>query len=342
MKRNKIILIMPGRVGLYLRDKLPPLFYYLTKNLFTWLISKRVTIPLAILSLVSYLKQGGFNVVVIDGRVEDALKRLEHELNDDVLYVGISILTGQHITYGLYCAEKVRKYNKAIPIVWGGVHATLTAEQTLSTCSLADIVVRGEGEITIVELSKALHDGTDLSKVIGISYKKNDQILHNEDRPFMDFNSQLDIDYSSLDPKYYQFDNFTYQSERGCPHRCEFCDVLVMHRRSFRKKSGERVLQELKSINDLFHPSRIAFVDDCFFADFKRANVIIDGLIKAKMGFKWHASCRAQYFKKTDAEFWKKAKSSGLSEVYVGVESGSQKILDYIKKDCTVEDILNG
>ncbi|MDQ7837066.1 MAG: radical SAM protein [Thermodesulfobacteriota bacterium] len=341
-KAQKIILIMPGEIGLYLKDKLPPLIYKATRDIFSRLLQKKVTLPLSVLALAPYLQKAGFEPVIIDGRVEDSIKRLNEELDDKVVFVGISCLTGSSVFFGLQCAQHVRKVNPKIPIVFGGVHVTLTPEQSLRTSEFVDIVVRGEGEHTAAELAKCLTDGGDLSKVDGVSYKKDGEIIHNQDRPFFSFNDQLEFDYSLLNMDNYDLSRFLYQSERGCPHRCQFCDVLVVHRRTFRKKSAEMVLKDMKGIYDKYKPDKLILVDDCFFADFKRATAVIEGLIGMKLDMKWHASCRAQYFRRTTVDFWKRAKESGLVEVYVGVESGSQKILDYIKKDCTIGDIKSG
>jgi radical SAM superfamily enzyme YgiQ (UPF0313 family) len=342
--KNKIILIYPGPLGLYLKNDLPSFILDnpVSKRFLSYILNRKVTLPLSILCLHSYLKKEGFTVVLIDGRVEDSLTRLKEELNNDVLYVGISALTGNMIHYGLFCAEYVRHYDPGIPIVWGGVHVTIATQESMSTSELIDIAVRGEGEITAVELAKALQNSFDLSEVLGISYKKDGNIHHNPDRPFMDFDTQLEIDYDVLPlGRYDTKDTLLYQSERGCPHRCAFCDVVIVHRGKFRQKKAETVLRDFEKIHAKLSPRRIQLVDDCFFTDLKRAKVIIDGLIDRDLGIQWHASCRAQYFRKTDVEFWQHAKKSKLDDLYVGGESGSQKILDYIKKDCTVEDILN-
>lgn len=342
MKKNKIILIMPGEIGLYLKDKLPPLLYKATKRGFARLLQKKVTLPLSILCLIPYLKRAGYEVVAIDGRVEDSLQRLTQEVDESVLYVGISCLTGSSIFFGLCCAEHIRKLNPRVPLVWGGVHVTLTPDQSLRTSEFVDIVVRGEGEFACVELADYLSQGGGLSGVLGISYKQNGEIFHNEDRPFMDFDEQLPFDYDVLNMAYYDLDRFLYQSERGCPHRCQFCDVLVVHRRSFRKKSAEKVLKDIKGISDSYKPKKLILVDDCFFASTERANTVIQGLIDMNLDMEWHASCRAQYFRRYNTDYWKWAKKSKLCELYVGSESGSQKILDYIKKDCKLEDIYEG
>lgn len=344
MKKNKVILIMPGEIGLYLKDRLPAPIFKLMRPFFNKILKMPVVIPLALLTLGAYFKRAGFDPVIIDARVEDPIERLVKELDDRVVYVGFSALTGSHVKYSLMIADHVRKVRPNIPLVWGGVHVTLVPEQSLRTSDLVDVVVRGEGEITGVELAQALSEGMPLEGLLGIGYKDKTtgNVVLNEERPFFPFTEQLDIDYSLVDMERYDNNVFLYQSERGCPHRCSFCDVLVVHKRTFRKKTGEQVLEDLKRIHEKFKPGKVVFVDDCFFADFKRARIVIDGLIKMNLNMKWHASCRAQYFSKTDVDFWKYAKQSGLDEVYVGTESGSQEILDYINKDCTLEDILNG
>ncbi|MCX6765348.1 MAG: radical SAM protein [Candidatus Nealsonbacteria bacterium] len=342
--KNKIILIYPGPLGLYLKGELLSVILDnpLSKRFFSYVLNRKVTLPLSILCLVPYLKNAGFKIALIDGRVEDSLARLKEELSDEVLYVGISALTGNMIHYGLFCAEYVRNYNSSIPIVWGGVHVTIATQESMSTSELIDIAVRGEGEITAVELAKVLQNNGNLSEVLGISFKKDGEIYHNPDRLFMDFDTQLEIEYDALPLNRYDItDTLLYQSERGCPHRCAFCDVVIVHRGKFRQKKAETVLRDFERIHTTLSPRRIQLVDDCFFTDLKRAKVIIDGLIDLNLGIQWHASCRAQYFRKTDVEFWKLAKKSRLDDLYVGGESGSQRTLDYIKKDCTVEDILN-
>lgn len=341
--KNKIVLIMPGVIGHYLKEKLPNCIANARwfQNFFAGDFRFGISIPLSLLAIAPYLIQDGFEVKIIDGRVEDASKKIYQEVDENTLYVGITALTGSMIKYALYDAAVIRKINSNIPIVWGGVHVTLSPEQSLATSDLVDIVVRGEGEETSVELAKALQSHGDLSTIRGISWKKGREIIHNVDRPFMDFNKQLPLNYDLINLDWYDTKSaLLYQSERGCPHRCSFCDVVIVHRKKFRAKTAEQVIRDFRDLYDKFKPDKIHLVDDCFFSDIKRANAIIDALIEDKTrDIKWHASCRAQYSRKLDVEFWEKAKRSGLIEVYVGAESGSQKILDYIKKDCTVDDV---
>lgn len=333
---------MPGEVGFYLRNRLPASLARSRKlqRWFSNLFKNQVTLPLSLLAIAPYLEKEGFNVVIIDGRIEDARLRIAEELDGSVLYVGISALTGSMIAYGLYCAEVVRQTRPDVPIVWGGVHVTLSPEQSLATSPYVDIVVRGEGELTAAELAKALSTGSSLASVKGISWKSGGGIVHNPDRELMDFSAQLPLNYDLLRlDRYDTKDILLYQSERGCPHRCAFCDVVIVHRRKYRHKGVDNVLRDFEYLAGKFQPRKIQLVDDCFFADLKRAGAIMEGLIRLNLGVQWHASCRVQYTKNTDVAFWERARESGLSEVYVGAESASQRILDYIKKDCTVEDI---
>lgn len=342
--KNKIILIYPGPVGVYLDGKLPSILskQKVIQNIVNRALIRPVVLPLSTLTLIPYLAKEGFEVVHIDGRVEDSIKKLGEELDDNVLFVGISALTGNMIRYGLRYAKYIRAYNPDMTIVWGGVHVTLSPQQALETSEYVDIVVRGEGEHTIVELAKTLQSGGGLSGVLGISYKDHGGVHHNDHRPFMEFDKQLDLNYDILSlEKYDTKDTLLYQSERGCPHRCVFCDVVVVHRKKTRKKSAQNVLKDFEYLANKFKPGKIHLVDDCFFFDLNWASEIIEGLIKKNLNINWQASCRAQYFNRTDVNYWKRARESGLDELYVGVESGSQRMLDYMKKDCTIDDIYN-
>src|SRR5574340_489898 len=255
MKKNKIILLMPGEIGFYLRDKIPNIIAKrkFVQNFFRHLFLRKVTIPLQFMAIAPYLQKAGFEVVIIDGRVENAEDRLKQEIDDQVVYVGITALTGSMIAYGLFCAEIIRRIAPRIPLVWGGVHVTLAAEEALLTSDLVDIVVRGEGEHTAVELAQCLNGTGDFSGIMGVSWKQDDLVKHTGDRDFMDFGSQLPFDYNLLDADKYNTETLLYQSERGCPHRCAFCDVVIVHRRKFRQKNAQQVLNDIKTLYDTFH-----------------------------------------------------------------------------------------
>lgn len=299
--------------------------------------------PLSILSLAGPLIENGFSPVLIDLGTEGNWKNIIDNNIGRTVFVGISTMTGLGIKIGLEVAVYIREKMPRMPIVWGGVHPTILPEQTLKN-QFVDIIVRGEGEGTIVELARSLQQGTDVDNIRGISYKEDGRVIHNENRDFLDLETLPMVPYNLIDMDNYDISSstsrFSYQSARGCPHRCAFCDVVAFNRGSFRAKSVEKTIMELSEIVKKYNPARIEFVDDNFFVNKNRVELLCREILKRELKFKWVASCRADYFSKFDLDFLKLVKSAGCSSIYVGAESGSQRILDYIKKGIKVEDII--
>ena len=151
--------------------------------------ARRPKLPNNILLVGTALHHAGYKVKLIDQAMEEEWKHtLLKVLQEDVICIGISSTTGNQISYGLEIAKFIRTHSDR-PIVWGGIHPTLLPEQTLEN-EFVDIVVRGEGEETIVELTNALQDDKSLNGISGVSYKENGRIVHNPDRAFLDLKEQ--------------------------------------------------------------------------------------------------------------------------------------------------------
>jgi len=134
---------------------------------------------------------------------------------------------------------------------------------------------------------------------------------------------------------------FDYQSSRGCPFRCGFCYNTVFCNRRYRKKSAGKVLEELFLLQERYGVENFAFADDEFFIDKKRVEAILDGIIaRGKLGIT--ASCRLDIVQRFSDELLEKMKMAGISHVFFGAESGSDRILKKIKKDIKRKDIILG
>ena len=123
-------------------------------------------------------------------------------------------------------------------------------------------------------------------------------------------------------------------------HRCGFCAISSFYGKQWLAYTPERTVREMKMLVDKYKVNGIIFSDDNFFIDRKRVERICDLLIKEKLNVKWGAMCRCSYFARYDDAFIDKLRASGCESLFFGAESGSQKILDYIKKDIKVEDII--
>lgn len=295
-------------------------------------------LPLPLLYLSSALRDVGYSPRILDLR----LQKYKDVPLDDVLCIGISTMTGSMITCGLEFAKYVRSVNPELPIIWGGIHPTLLAEQTIKN-EYVDIVVRGEGEKTIQELVHALEGRRSLDTVDGVTYKCKGEIKNNPDREFIDMNSlKIELPYELLNLKKYELGYFPIHTSRGCPYRCGFCYNLAFNKRRWRAKTAAAVLDEIEYVIKKFGVHYISFTwEDEFFINKNRVQDICEGLLRRGLKIKWAAFCRFNHFYKFDREFIQLLERSGCVTLSFGAESGSQRMLDeVIKKDITIEQII--
>lgn len=301
-------------------------------------------IPLGLLSIGSILKHEGYEVKIIDSRIEDNAKDLIFQyLNEDTIFFGITCLSGPPIFDVLKIMEIVKKRNNT-PIVLGGYHPSLCTDQTIEH-PFVDFIVRGQGEDTIVHLADALNSGKSLEEIEGISYKKYGQVFNNKDRPLRDINNFPEMDYSLLDiEKYIKVDGvgsrtIDYITSRGCVNRCTYCAISALYGRKYSALSVECVMNEIEQLIVDYTVNGIRFLDDNFFNNKIRAEKICDEIIGRNIKAKFWSMCRINLFSKFDDTFLFKLKRANFTTFNFGAESGSQEVLDTIKKDISVEQI---
>jgi anaerobic magnesium-protoporphyrin IX monomethyl ester cyclase len=297
-------------------------------------------VPLSLLHLASFLLNDGFHVRLLDLRLE----KIDQSKIGKPFFVGISCIHSSQISFGLEFARKVRETDPSIPIIWGGVHPTLLPEQTASS-KFVDIVVRGEGEMTIVELARKLKANQPLDSVKGITYKKGKKIDSTPDRPLIDLDTiPIDLPYDLLLLDKYptlKAGRFHIQTSRGCPHLCGFCYNTVYNKHLWRGKSSKRVVDEIEFILKKFPDTSIIDpIDDNFFVDEQRVQGICREIIKRGLNVKWRANCRFDYMAKYNEEFIKLLEKSGCKEVDFGGESGSDRLQTLINKEITSSQIV--
>jgi len=306
-----------------------------------------VGLPLSVLYVGTALKKAGYDVRILDERVQTNLEPLLRDaIASNPLFIGISSMTGYQIRHGLAIARSVRDMNPLIPLVWGGVHPTIHPESTIQH-ELVDVVVVNEGESTAVELAQKLISGRDFRQVRGIVFKDSGRVVRTSEQPKADLERLPWPDFSLVDLNHY----FTIGhlsctkqlqivSSRGCPFRCSYCYLLRPELRGYRAVSAKRLYDEIRHLQETYGIHSIFFYDDYFFGDRQRVVEFLELLEKEPIGVEFEVGCRVDFIARESDDFLSRLRKAGFSELLIGVESGSDRILGLIHKGFTRDQIL--
>jgi radical SAM superfamily enzyme YgiQ (UPF0313 family) len=296
--------------------------------------------PLGLAYIASMLRQS-HEVKIIDSNILNyTIGDVERELrsfNPDV--VGITSVTSS--IYEAYkVAETAKRIREDCIVILGGPHASFMPRQSMEECKYIDVIVRGEGEETARELIENIEKGSSLNEVRGITFRRGNEVIETEPRPFIKNIDDIPFPSRDLLPMHlYKFNGVKYTTmltSRGCPFKCSFCSSSRLFGGYWRGRSPENVLEEMKIIYEEYGIRNIEFIDDTFTLNQERAEKICDGIVEQGWDISWGASSRVDTLSKKLAEKMKKA---GCWIIYLGIESGSQKILDAIEKRITLEQV---
>ena len=312
--------------------------------------SMNFTVPMGILSIASYVNKKGLTIALIDCRCEDDFfSKLDKTINKNTQLIGLSVMTVQ-IKPALEISRYIKKKYKNIKIVWGGAHPTFFPEQTIKN-DLVDYVIVGEGEKTFLKLIKYLKgEIKTLKSIEGLAYKEKGKAIQNRTREPIDMNKLPYMDYSLVDAEKYINKTIhdkkkrvlELNTSRGCPHRCTYCINTSIHKRKWRSKDAESLLDEIEFLIKKYNVNHIHFLDENFFVNKKRIEDFCKGVKKRKIKISWQTNVRVDYFKDSylAGPIIKKIQKSGCIQLNFGAESGSDRILKFIKKDATVKQLL--
>ncbi len=291
--------------------------------------------PLSLLSLASPLLDGGFQVSMVDASIDPAYKSsLAKELRG-ALCLGISLLTGRMIYSAMDVSRWVRKIQPALPILYGGWHPSLLAAQTLGE-DFVDGVVRGQGELTLLEVAERLRRGSSLESVRGVSYKLHGEPFHNAERPVESVERLPTPAFAMADFDAYEkrtgVRTLPYASSVGCPYACHYCTDQVFYNRRFNAYSAGRVVREVTELVARYRLGEVALLDSNFPVNVKRAAEIAKGFVDSKLRFRWTFQASTDLLcRMTDAEVGLLGEA-GVSHMGFGTESASQEVLALMNK----------
>jgi radical SAM superfamily enzyme YgiQ (UPF0313 family) len=287
-------------------------------------------VPYSTFFLGSYLKDNAINVKLFDQRITPVKEILQFIESNPVTHVGLSTMTGPQIIFATDLSKKIKQLRSEITIIWGGIHATVSPG-TLLGKDFIDYMVYGEGEVTLLELL----NNTDNKPVTGA--------LHRDDKPenlvprkFLDLNT-VSLDWSLIDPETYISVRdgrryITFDTSRGCSFKCQYCYNSLTKNR-WRSWNPEKVKSEIEKLLK-YDISYISFIDDNLATSIKWLSYVCQ--ILADNNILWYGDLRANIVTHENMDKFK-----NCTMLFIGAESGSQRVLDDISKGIKVEDIFN-
>ncbi len=303
--------------------------------------------PIGIMSLSSVIKRAGHECIMFDQANPETPNEviIEEIRKKKPALVGLSFLSTTSYPYAKMLARAIRAADSKVKLAFGGVFASLNASLVKLQCPEVDFVCRGDGEQLILDLIERM-DAPET--VQSLTWLKDGQVMNNPNRPpernldqwpFPDRESlKLDfVESMPLDvPAVLSLERFTtMQTSRGCPWSCVFCDIPVFNEGKWRSRSPQHVVEEFKQLQAQGYGS-VYFVDDHFLLQPRRIEAICKGINDNGINIQW--GCEGRVDSVAQHLFPAMAKAHCRTLMF-GLESGSQKILDRVQKEQTLEEI---
>jgi anaerobic magnesium-protoporphyrin IX monomethyl ester cyclase len=302
------------------------------------------TMPLALVAVGSALDPAEYEVIIVDGRFEsDPVRALLQRLDDSTVCVGITVLTGAPIRDALIVTRAIHAARPALPIVWGGWHPSLFPVECLEEEGVTATVV-AQGEDTFRELVVRFAQGQSIDGVAGCAHRREGRVVAEPKRQMRDINELPAHDYGLIDVERYfvakRRRQLDYISSQGCRFRCTFCADPYVFGRAWSGIDARRMGDELEHLWRRHHFDDLNFQDETYFTHRERVAAVCEEFLRRGLAFTWAATMRADQGVRLAEEDWALCKRSGLRRVMVGVESGSQVMMDWLKKDITLEQVF--
>lgn len=310
-----------------------------------------------IMLIATVLKKNGISVSIVDGVINPDYEKIVLErISNNTAFVGFSTMTSQ-VIMACNLAKKIKQKYIDIPVIFGGIHPTLFPEQTVRN-KYIDIAVINEGAKTILEIMDFINKKARLEDIKGIAFSDKEGIVKlTAPRPLDDITEIPHFDFELLDISKYLNKASVYERELkrseednirlmpiltglGCCFRCSFCINVVLKRR-YRARSARSIVDEIKRLKEAYGANSFLFYDEDFCINKKRLKEFIQLIKDENIKFSGRIWSRVSYFKHD--EFRKlipEMEKIGIRSITMGAESGAQRVLDYMKKDIKLNDIM--
>lgn len=301
---------------------------------------------LGLLYISAYLKEHRQSVALLDSTFsskEDWLKQIENE-QPEIIAFYTNLMTKINVIENL---KAVKAKFPHIKTIVGGPDVTYNLKNYLSTGF--DFAVIGEGEQTMLELCKAILNNTSFEQIGGIAYLKEGKVIQTNarekikvlaDLPFPDRKGLEIENYLSVWKKHHGKRTLNISTQRGCPYTCKWCSTAV-YGQSYRRNSPQRVVEEILQLKKEFNVEALWFVDDVFTVSHKWIEQLHAEFQKNNLFIPFECITRAERLNEVVLH---QLKEMGCFRIWIGAESGSQKIIDKMDRRVelkTVQEMMN-
>lgn len=305
--------------------------------------------PQGLAYIAAIVKKEGYDVEIYNQDKyhypDEHLTQCLDKNNFDI--IGVSVIAGYYQYKKLLKISDAINRSKNRPFYIIGGHGPAPEPEFFLKKTQADVVVIGEGEVTIIELLNAIKNRKPLDTVKGIAFHKEGKVVINERRPLINDIDSLPMPAYDLFPMdYYRLLRMPHTinsdfvmpmiSGRGCKFTCNFCYRMD---KGFRPRSNEAIIEEIKLLKKDYGITYIAFSDELLMSSVERTESLCNDFIKAKLNVKWDCNGRLNYAKPEVLSLMKKA---GCVFINYGIEAMDDQVLKNMKKALTTKQIIKG
>jgi len=302
--------------------------------------------PLGLAYIAAAAESRGHETAVVDSEAmaysfEDIYNEID-KFNPDLVGMSTYLNTIQRC---FIIADEIKKRFPRVKVVLGGVQVTVDSNEAIARDSV-DFIVRGEGDNVFPELLAAIEGQMAMKDVAGLTWKDNGSIVSNKPQDLIKDLDSLPFPARHLFPmKLYHAsaqirgkNTLHLMTSRGCPFRCAYCMSHRTFGKTYRYHSAQRVIEEILMLKEKYGVDGIQFYDESFTLNRKRVIELCDKMLEHKLRLPWTCFTRVNL---VDKPLLDKMKTAGCYQIFYGVEAATQRLLDLIRKDITLEQIEN-
>lgn len=321
-------------------------------------------LPLELLQIATGPVAEGYEVVMIDAMVEPDYERKVLEACEDALLFASSCILGYQVYDGYKVAKMVREKLPNLPIFWGGWFPSVIPEMYLEH-DIADAVCIGQGELTFLDMVKAVESGEDLANVPGLVVKRDGKIVYTDHRAVVGFESFQRVPWELLDfEKYAELQvkptrmkvrhrfplpgkwtpsnpprGFSFFSSFGCPEPCTFCCSPLITGRRWKAIPGRQLAEEIAELQQRFGFDVLRFQDANFGVAEKRTKEFCEALVDLKVPIHWNGTIEIETIMRYKEETLDLLEDSKCHLLWLGAETGTKEMQERIKKHIDIDHI---